>query len=780
VKLTFEEKVALLDGSDVWHTKVFEGVPSIMMADGPHGIRKQLESTDTLGLSGSVKATAFPTASLTACSFDRDLIAKMGKALATEAKANEVNMILGPGINMKRSPLCGRNFEYFSEDPYLAGELASAYVSSIEAEGIGTSVKHFFCNNQEKRRFTIDSVVDERALREIYLKAFERVIKENPASVMASYNKINGVYAVESPVLKSILRNEWKYDGIVVSDWGAINDRANSILATCDLEMPSSMGYQTNKVIQAAQYDEKLRNAVEDSAERMLKFILEYQQNFHETYDSQAHHQVARQIARESMVLLKNDGILPLNRDDKIAMIGGFAFDMRYQGGGSSHINPTKLDQLIDIDKHYSDHIIFSKGYGIKDMSEDDIHLKNAIKVAKEVDKVVLFVGLPDSKETEGFDRKTLDIPESHKQLIIEISKVNPNIVVVAVAGSVVNLDFEDQVNGILMAYLGGQASASAVLDLLYGIENPSGRLAETFIDDIQSCNVQLNNDNNATYYDESIYIGYRYYNTFKKEVRYPFGYGLSYTTFEYSNFEIQEAEQEFVISMEIKNVGQTIGKEVVQIYIENNKSSAYKAKRELKQFDKVEIEPGGIAYVCIKLPKSSFEYYDIIQRRFIIETGEYGILVSKNIEETIHEFIIKLAGESVNHQPLSYHSETYDTSDFKKIYEHNLPEKNIKIKRPFTLGSTLSDMQTTLIGRMVASAIIKEGLKETDKMKEEWLKEVAKETLLETPIRMLSLFSAGKFSLLYAEGVIDIINLKFIRGIRKIRRNAKENKVND
>jgi beta-glucosidase len=352
------------------------------------------------------------------------------------------------------------------------------------------------------------------------------------------------------------LRNEWKYEGIVVSDWGAISNRADSILAGCDLEMPSSLGYQTNKVIQASQYDEKLRNAVDDSANRMLNFISKYHQNFHQTYDVDVHHQAARQIARESMVLLKNEGLLPLNRNDKVAMIGGFAFDMRYQGGGSSHINPNKLEQLIEIDKNYSDQIIFSKGYGIKNNHEDDIHLKHAIKVAKDVDKVVLFVGLPDSKETEGFDRNTLDIPESQIRLINEISKVNSNVIVVAIAGSVINLSFEDKAKSILMAYLGGQASAPAIMDLLYGIENPSGKIAETFIDDVKSCNVQLNDDNNSIYYDESIFIGYRYYNTFNKKVRYPFGYGLSYTSFEYSNFEIQETDEEYVLSMEIKNTG--------------------------------------------------------------------------------------------------------------------------------------------------------------------------------------------------------------------------------
>ncbi|PKK96371.1 MAG: hypothetical protein CVV58_06695, partial [Tenericutes bacterium HGW-Tenericutes-3] len=563
-------------------------------------------------------------------------------------------------------------------------------------------------------------------------------------------------------------------------DWGAISNRAQSIIASCDLEMPSSMGYQTSKVIQASQYDEVLRNAVEDSADRMLKFIDQYHQAFHQTYDIKYHHQIARIIARESMVLLKNEGILPLNRDEKIAMIGEFAFDMRYQGGGSSHINPNKLDQINEIDKNYSDHIIFSKGYSIKNPSEDEALLKSAIEVASKVDKVVLFVGLPDSKETEGFDRKTLDIPSSHIRLIELVSKVNPNVIVVAIAGSVINLGFENQIKGLLMSYLGGQASASAMMDLLYGIENPSGRLAETFIDDVKMCNVQLSEDNHAVYYDESIFIGYRYYNTFNKKVRYPFGYGLSYTNFEYSKYELQETEDEFVISMEITNKGTVTGKEVVQIYIENNQSSVYKAKRELKQFDKVEIEPNGIAYVCIRLPKSAFEYYDHIQHRFIKEKGDYKILVSKNVEDVIHTFNVKLKGETIVHQPLSYHSKTYDTSDFKEIYLKDLPTKNVKIKRPFDLSSTLSDMQNTWMGRIIASIIIKEGLRQTEKMEDEWLKEVAKETLLETPLRMLALFSNGKISLYFAEGIIDITNLKIIKGIRKIRRDAKEKKLND
>lgn len=780
MKLSFEEKVALLDGKDVWNTKVFEGVPSIMMTDGPHGLRKQIESTDNLGISGSIQATAFPTASLTACSFDRNLMSKMGELLAIEAQSNEVNIILGPGINMKRSPLCGRNFEYFSEDPYLAGEMGASFVRAIEDRGVGTSVKHFFCNNQEKNRFTIDSIVDERAMREIYLKAFERVVKENPATIMASYNKINGFYATENSILKSIVRNEWKYEGVIVSDWGAINNRPKSIMETCDLEMPSSGGYQTQKVIQASLVDEQLRHAVERSVDRVIKMVDKYHQSFTASYHAEEHHQAVRKIARESMVLLKNQDILPLTRGEKVGIIGGFVDDMRYQGGGSSHINPTKLDQISDIYSNYSEQISIAKGYGLTDNNDDQTLLDEALELAQNVAKIVLLIGLPNSLETEGFDRKTLDIPKNQRYLIDEITKINQNVVVVAIAGSVINLDFENKVKGILMAYLGGQASSTAIMDLLYGIENPSGRLAETFIDDIKDCNVQLTDDNHSVYYDESIFIGYRYYQTFDQEVHYPFGYGLSYSNFEYSNFEIQKAERDYIISMEIKNIENYAGKEVIQLYIENNKSSVYKAKRELKQFDKVEIQPGEIAHVIFRLPKEAFAYYDIEQHRFICEKGLYQILIAKNVRDIIHSFDINLEGEIINHKELSYNQRNYDTSDFKLIYPKKLPPKQVKTKRPFSLTSTLDDIRTTWIGKIVTSFIIKEAIKTTEKMKEEWMKEVAKATILETPIRMLALFSGGVFSLTMAEGIVDIVNLKLIKGIKKIRRDSKENQTNE
>lgn len=777
MKLAIEDKVALLDGQDVWHTKSLKGIPSIMMADGPHGLRKQVESTDNLGLKGSILATAFPTASLTACSFDRDLIAKMAKLIAKEAQANKVNIVLGPGINIKRSPLCGRNFEYFSEDPYLSGELGAAFVKAMETSGTGTSVKHFFCNNQEKNRFFINSVVDDRALREIYLKAFERVIKEKPASVMASYNKINGHYATESPVLNNILRREWKFQGIVVSDWGAVHNRIESVKASTDLEMPSSMGYRSKQVLKAVESDDVLKRAIDCSYERLVQTAKSYHKIEDKKYNPDKHHEEARIIARESMVLLKNEGILPLDKKDKVAIIGGFVDDIRYQGGGSSHINPTRLDQISDIYKNYSKNIQITKGYSIKKDVDDEQMIEEALKIAQNAEKIVYLLGLPESHEVEGFDRKTLNLPQNQVSLLMKIREINPNIAIVAMGGSVMNLHFKPPMKAILLAYLGGQASSLAIMDLLYGLANPSGRLAETFIDDIKICNVQLTNDNNSVYYDESIYVGYRYYQSYNQRVHFPFGHGLSYTKFEYSNFGIEENKDAFVISMDLKNIGDIKGKEVVQIYIENKETTVYRAKYELKQFEKVELNPDETKTVTLTLPKSAFEYFDIYKRKFMIEQGEYLINISKNVEDIIHSFSVELDGDKVKHPELSYVKYTYETTDFAKIYQGELPPKHIRKGRPYTLSSTLEDTKKTFIGRSITKKIMKESSKATAHMEDEWMGEFIKQTLMETPIQMLALFSAGKYNLYWAEGLVDVLNLKIFRGFRKMRKNSKKNK---
>jgi beta-glucosidase len=780
MKLSIEEKVKLLDGLDVWHTKNFQDLPSIMMSDGPHGLRKQYQSKDNLGVFGSIPATCFPTASLLACSFDKKLLNHMGELIAKEAKANDVNIVLGPGINMKRSPLCGRNFEYYSEDPYLAGELGSSFVLGVENQGVGTSVKHFFANNQEKNRFFINSVVDERALREIYLKAFERVVKNNPATVMASYNKINGYYATEHPYLQKILRKEWGYYGVVVSDWGAVHNRINSVKASTDLEMPSSYGYRTNEVLKEINKDENLRIAVNKSSDRIIELVKKYKSIETTTYDVEKHHEEAKNIASSSMVLLKNNNILPLAKTEKILIVGGFVNQMRFQGGGSSNVNPTKIDQFSEIYQKYSKNIKICKGYSL-DKDVNDIELiEETISLAKEVDKVIFLFGLPDSKETEGFDRTTLDIPNNQIELLKKLFEVNQNLVGVAIAGAVINLSFEHKyLKGLLLAYLGGQASASAVLDILFGKVNPSGRLAETWIDNISECNVQLSNDNHSVYYDESIYIGYRYYQSYNKRVHYPFGYGLSYTTFSYSNFNLIEKNNEFIISMKIKNDGFVKGKEVIQIYIENNETTVYKAKRELKAFDKIELDINEEKEVSISIPKKSFEYYDIYKQKFIVEKGKYQILVAQNVCDEIEAFEVNIDGEEVHHPSNNYQKYQYDTSDFAKIYQKELPLKNIKKKRPYNLSSTLEDLSQTIIGKVISKIIIKEGLKSLKDAKNDWVLEMAKKTLLETPVQMLALFSSGKVTFNQAQGLVDIVNLKLLRGIRKLKKQ-KQGELND
>jgi beta-glucosidase len=778
LKLTFEEQARLLDGLDVWRTKPLGDLPSLMMADGPHGLRKQYEFTDNLGAKGSVPATCFPTASLLACSFDRQRLNELGKRLAIEAKANQVHVVLGPGINMKRTPLCGRNFEYFSEDPFLAGELAASYVRGVEDMGVGTSVKHFFANNQEKNRFFVNSIVDERALREIYLKAFERVVAEQPASVMASYNKINGFYATEHPYLKQVLRNEWGFQGVVVSDWGAVHHKVRSVKAGTDLEMPSSFGYRTEEMLSRIAQDPEFKKDIEASAKRIEHMVKKYvQPHDATTYLPEDHHQFAKVIASESMVLLKNNNILPLNRKQKVLIVGGFIDHMRYQGAGSSLINPTRVDQISEIINQYTNQYELAHGYTLEGTDERFILSDQAIEKAKQSDVVVYLFGLPDTYEAEGFDREDLTIPQQQVDLLQKIYEVNPNIVGVAIGGAVMDLSVEQYMKGLLLAYLGGQASASAILDLVFGIQNPSGRLAETFIDEIESCNVQLTEDNNAVYYDESIFIGYRYYHTFEKSIRYPFGYGLSYTTFEYSSIKVDKTPEGCYVSMTIKNTGKIKGKEVIQVYVDNPKTSVFRAKRELKAFDKIELEPGETKSVGLMIHYDQFKYYDIHEKRWILEQEEYRISVCKHANDLIASIPMKLKGETVKHIETSYHQPFYDTSSFRDIVSTELPPLNIQKGRPYTLSSTLSDAQNTWMGRVISNAIIKEGLKTVKKLNNPWMNDMMKKTMLETPIQMLVLFSSGSITFLQAEGMIDIMNLKLGKGLKKLLHKNKEKK---
>lgn len=767
------EKIELLDGENVWQTKEVLGLPALRMADGPHGLRKQIDSGDHLGIGGSQKATAFPPASLLGCSFDPQIVAKVASAIAKEAKDQQVHIVLGPGVNIKRTPLCGRNFEYFSEDPILSAQMGKAYVKAMEKQGIGCSVKHFCCNNQETYRFTQDSIVDERTMHEIYLRSFQACIEENPATVMVSYNKVNGEYASESTALGKILRKDWGYTGVVVSDWGAVSNRIRSVKAICDLEMPSSHGYRSNIMKEAVKNDPDLEEAIDQSAERIKKLVKKYAKTALDKVDYDNHHQIARFAAQESIVLLKNEGMLPFQKEEETAVIGGFAESLRYQGGGSSHINPYRLEQMNTILSDYSKHISYEKGYDSKSKELDECLVKRALEKAQKVKKILYLMGLPDEYETEGVDRTTLAFPPNQLALLHQLLEVNPNIVVVVLSGSVVDLSFCSQIKGLIMAYLPGQAGSRSILDIVYGMINPSGRLSETFIKDAADCNVKLTRDNHAVYYDESIFVGYRYYHSFQKEVVYPFGYGLSYTTFTYHDPSYQQTDDQAIVSFSITNTGKVSGKEVVQLYIDNPAASVHRARRELKYFQKITLQPNETKKVEFKIKNTDFSFFDQHVHDWVVIKGEYRIVIAKNVNEECFGFLYKIAESDPRfqeHEPISYLDENYNTSDFAKLIPFPLPPKTIKKRRPYSLDSTLEDIKNTIIGRILLIFAKKEANKMIAK-EEGWMRLVMEKTLLETPIRSLAIMSGGVLPVETVEGLIDIINFHWITGIKKLRK---------
>lgn len=618
-QMTLEEKAGMCSGLDFWHLKHVDrlGIPEVMVSDGPHGLRKQDDKGDHLGMNDSIKAVCFPPACLAACSFDRDLMHEMGSAIGREAQANDVSVVLGPAVNIKRSPLCGRNFEYYSEDPYLAGEIAAAFINGVQSEHVGTSIKHFAANNQEYHRMSGSSEVDERTLREIYFPAFETAVKKaQPYTFMCSYNQINGTFASENKwLLTDVLRGDWGFEGYVMSDWGAVNDRVPGLIAGLDLEMPGSGGFNDAEIVKAVK-DGSLDEAVLDQAvERILRIIYLYADNHTpQEFTMEADHEEARRIAEESMVLLKNDGVLPLNPSEKIAFIGGFAKNPRFQGGGSSHINCFRTASALDSLPEHAQ-VTYAEGFPADRDAYDETLAAAAIKAAENADKAVIFAGLPDSFESEGYDRSHMQLPSCQNRLISEILKVQPNTIVVLHNGSPVELPWRHEVKGILEAYLGGQAGGAAVTRILFGAVNPSGKLAETFPEKLSDNPSYLFfGDGDKVEYREGIYVGYRYYDTKEMPVAYPFGYGLSYTTFAYSNLRLDKEtmtdSDTLHVSFDITNTGSAAGKEIVQLYIRDLTGSTNRPLKELKGFEKVSLEPGETKTVTIELDYRSFAWY--------------------------------------------------------------------------------------------------------------------------------------------------------------------------
>ncbi|WP_434351800.1 glycoside hydrolase family 3 C-terminal domain-containing protein [Trichococcus flocculiformis] len=657
-EMTLEEKASLCSGLDFWNTQPIPrlGIPSIMMTDGPHGLRKQEGDADHLGLNLSIPATCFPSAVGQASSWDSELVNKVGKAIGREAQAQNISIVLGPGVNIKRSPLCGRNFEYYSEDPYLSSQLSTSFIKGVQSQGVGTSLKHFAVNNQEYKRMSIDAVVDEQALREIYLASFEEVVKEaKPWTIMAAYNKVNGDFCSENKrLLTDILREEWGYEGLVVSDWGAVNERDRGISAGLDLEMPSSNGLGNQKIVDAIRTGVLTEEELDQTVENVLTLVFKAMESKKKnaTYDKEEHHLLAREAARESMILLKNeDQILPINNADSISVIGALAINPRYQGGGSSHINPTQLDDILaEIKKITADEtkVVYSEGYSLEGDQIYESMVYDATEAAKQSDLAIIFAGLPDRYESEGFDRRHLQLPANQIRLIEAVAEVQKNVVVVLSNGAPIEMPWLQNVKAVLEGYLGGQALGGAIADLLFGLANPSGKLAETFPKKLAHNPSYTNypGDGETVEYREGVFVGYRHYDTKDVEPLFPFGFGLSYTTFEYSDITVDKTnitdEEAVKVSVKVKNTGSLPGKEIVQLYVKDVESTVSRPEKELKRFEKISLQPNEEQVVTFELDKRVFSYYNVKLSDWHVESGDFEILVGKSsreivLRETVH-----------------------------------------------------------------------------------------------------------------------------------------------
>ena len=777
--LTLDEKIALVSGKDFWHTVEVRDapvkVPSVMVSDGPHGLRKQADAADNLGINDSIVAVCFPSAAGLAASFDTDLMVKTGEALGEECQAENVSTILGPAMNIKRSPLCGRNFEYFSEDPYLAGKMAAAYINGVQSKNTGTSLKHFAVNNQERRRFTVSAELDERTLREIYLQGFEIAVKESqPWTVMCSYNRTNGEQVSESKkLLTDILRDEWGFRGLVVSDWGAVRDRVKGLEAGLDLEMPGTFGLSAKK-IKAAIENGTLDEAVLDKAcRRIVNLAFKWTQNRLDCeFDREDHHNRAKETALKTMVLLKNDNnILPLDKSKNIAFIGEYAKKPRYQGGGSSHINSYKVTDAFTASSALCN-ITYETGFGINDKEPDAELVNKAVEAARNADVAVVFAGLPESIESEAFDRKNMNLPACQNYLIEKIAEVQKNIVVVLHNGAPVEMPWIDKVDGVLEAYLAGEAVGEAETDILFGIANPSGKLPETFPVKLSDtpCYQCFPGTYNTVEHREGIYVGYRYYETAKKEVLFPFGHGLSYTTFKFSNMKLSKPSltpdtDDITVTLEVKNTGAVYGEEVVQIYISPTEKTVFRSDIELKGFAKVGLEAGESKLVTVHLDKRAFAYYNINEKDFVCDDGKYVIKAGASVADIRLEADINLTGFGVHENP--YNDEIralYDKGDvahinrseFEKLLGRKLDIR--KPEKPFTWDNCFGDTKGTKWGDIIESIINVVSAKLNMNIGNS---DMIYAGAMETPIRTLVAMANGVVTEGLANALVDLMNEK-------------------
>ena len=812
-KLTLEEKAALLSGTDFMYTNPVPrlGIPSVCMSDGPHGLRKQKGDAKDNGISESEPATSFPTAAATACSWNPENLYRMGKAIAVECANYDVDILLGPGVNIKRNPLCGRNFEYFSEDPFLAGKLGAAQVKGVQENGIGVSVKHFALNNSENYRFMGNSVADERAIREIYLKPFERIVKEaKPATLMCAYNKINGTYCCENEwLLTQVLRKEWGFDGSVMSDWGATHNRVKGVAAGLELEMPGDVDICRKWIVDAVKSGELSEEALNERVGNVLRLIENCQKNRKKRPIGQnglteemrdAHHELAAQIAMDSAVLLKNDGVLPLKKEEKVFVVGELFEKMRYQGAGSSMIHPARFctpKMAFDEGKiAYA----YEKGYYVNQTEVQEELVEEALAAGKDYEKILIFAGLTDNIESEGCDRESMKLPENQLALIDRLLTLGKKIIIVLYGGSSMELPFADRVDAILDLYLPGQNGGLATRELLFGAANPSGRLAETWVkryEDVPFADAFGKSE--IEVYRESVYVGYRYYTTSDKAMRYPFGYGLSYTDFAYDNCNAQTDTNGIQVSAKLTNTGAMDGAEVVQCYVSGPRTELFKPVRELKAFTKVWLNAGETKAVQLEIPWEELRIFSLEKQSWVLEEGNYKVQLCKNAEEVIWEATVQNAtgargkgaartasdilrcdehGEQLVSVAEIYHAarlEAVTDAVFEQMSGIKIPARTPSL--PITLESRFTDLQQTFLGRILFHAV----LSTADKSEKEALKlpegterdnrlkgAVFLRRILESNSLMTMCMSAGK-SLPYhvAVGMAELANGHVLRGVK-------------
>lgn len=796
-KLTLEEKVSLMSGADFWTTKAIArlNIPSVKMTDGPNGTREEIEVEGNAIanlMKDSVPSTCFPPSVTSASSWDRELLAEVGKSIGEEAKKQGVSTVLGPGTNIKRSPLCGRNFEYFSEDPYLAGEMATAFVSGLQSTKVGCSLKHYCANNQENCRLSIDTIVDERTMREIYLPAFEMTVKRSqPSQIMCSYNKLNGVFLSDNKrMLTDVLRDEFGFKGMVVSDWGAVNNRVAGVKAGMDLQMPTDKGMNTPKIIDAYNKGELTMAEIDNVVTHILEYVDRSEKAKEAGYecDYEAHHDTARKIAAAGAVLFKNDNnTLPFAKTDKITVIGKLAEIPRYQGGGSSHIHSRKLVSILEALKAQNISYEFADGYTMDGDGYDAKLLKQAVELAKGKDKVAVVIGLTDEYESEGFDRTHMDLPVGHNKLVKELSEVCPNLAVVLVCGSPVTLPWTKSVSAILNCYVGGEAGGEATVDLLFGDVNPSGKLAETFpkrlSDNINNQYFPMGTKN--VQYREAIYVGYRYFDSAKKEVRYPFGYGLSYTTFEYSDIKLSaksiKDSDVLTVKFKIKNTGKVAGAEVAQVYVKDVKSTVFRPEKELKGFDKVYLNPDEEKTVEIKLDKRSFAYYNVDIADWAVESGEFEIMVGASSRDIrLTDTVTVKAEKEVAVKSLANDCSVYynigkveeiPVKQFSALYGAEIPENVAPKIGEFNVNSTVDEVAITGFGKFLRKVLVF-GAKVATKGAAN--KTMAVNSIVTMPLRSFYTFTGGVISEASVAGLVDIFNKqkggfrRFLKGFKK------------